>query len=157
MSNDFSLVSDGTSAPRPGTSGTRQDRMSLHGGSYPDFDSNWRHSNTSSPYAYSSVSSPRQERSGHRVRPASIGAPLMTSTTNSDGLPQPPSNDWQSTYQRSSSPPRSAGSTGSTGSSSTDSYEDYFCRSPSPNNFFLNGKNKNETDELKVILTVNKE
>ena len=156
MSNDFSLVSDGTSATLPGTSGARHDRMSLHGGSYPNYDSNWRHSNSSSPYAYSSVSSPRQERSSHRVRPASIGAPLMTSTTNSDGL----SNDWQSTYQRNGSPPRSAGSTGSTGStgsSSTDSYEDYFCRSPSPNNFFLNGKNKNETDELKVILTVNKE
>lgn len=75
--------------------------------------------------------------------PAGASGAPATSTGSAASRPE----EWRSPDRGGQeSPPPAGGS--STGSS--ESYEDYFCRSPSPNSFFLNGRNKNETDEHKV-------
>ena len=76
--------------------------------------------------------------------PAS-GASQAQSNTAAETASQ--TREWHSSSDqgRESPPPTGGLSTGS-----SESYEDYFCRSPSPNSFFLNGRNKNETDEHKV-------
>ena len=74
--------------------------------------------------------------------PAANGASHAKSDAGAASRPK----EWHATGQGQDSPPAGGGS--STGSS--ESYEDYFCRSPSPNSFFLNGRSKNETDEHKV-------
>ncbi len=95
----------------------------------------------------------------------SVSGPSVAAAASSDGSVVAPApapalssaREWRKSApptDRAAPPPTTdaAGSGGGDGSSagSTDSYEDYFCRSPSPNSFELNGKNKNETDEHKV-------
>ena len=103
----------------------------------------------SSPRALSAtVHHPSQAR--HTTRsmtapipsPAASGASHAKSDTGTASRPR----EWRASGQGQDSPPAGGGS--STGSS--ESYEDHFCRSPSPNSFFLNGRSKNETDEHKV-------
>ena len=94
------------------------------------------------------VHHPSQARHTTRSNTAPIPSPAASGVSHAKseaGAASRP-REWHASGQGHDSPP--AGSGSSTGSS--ESYEDYFCRSPSPNSFFVNGRSKNETDEHKV-------
>ena len=118
----------------------------------------WDLSDAQSDLGGASSENPPQERRITRSvssGPAAGAAASPSDSGASGSAARGRAGGWRSVSADRGSPPggpRGQGSAGSGGSSagSTDSYEDYFCRSPSPNSFFLNGKNKNETDEHKV-------